>query len=232
MKRNNVKPANERRDFLRQVATGAAAMSLTMLTPAIPASAGSLLTSSDADPEAWLNKIKGKHRIVFDVTEPRSILPFAWSRVFLITNEKTGTPEKESSVVVVLRHGAIPFAMESKLWEKYKFGEMFKVNDEATKASSTRNMFWQPKEGDFKIPGLGNVAIGINELQDSGVIFCVCDMALTVYSAAAALQMNKEAAEVKKEWVAGVLPGIEIVPSGVWAVGRAQEHQCSYCFVA
>jgi len=27
-----------------------------------------------------------------------------------------------------------------------------------------------------------------------------------------------------------VLPGIEVVPSGVWAVGRAQEHHCAYCF--
>jgi intracellular sulfur oxidation DsrE/DsrF family protein len=29
---------------------------------------------------------------------------------------------------------------------------------------------------------------------------------------------------------AGLLPGIQIVPSGVWAVGRAQEHGCQYCF--
>ncbi len=148
----------------------------------------------------------------------------------MLTNEKTGTAEKDCSVVVVLRHDAIPYAMEDKLWEKYKFGELFKIDDEATKAPAVRNAFWKPKPGDFKVPGIGNVAIGINELQDSGVMFCVCDMAMTVYSAIVAEQMKMDAAEVKKEWVSGILPNIQPVPSGVWAVGRAQEHQCAYCF--
>ena len=80
------------------------------------------------------------------------------------------------------------------------------------------------------IPGIGEVQIGINELQASGVMFCVCNAAMTVYSAVAAGMMKMEAAEVMKDWKAGLLPGIQIVPSGVWAVGRAQEHQCQYCF--
>jgi hypothetical protein len=42
--------------------------------------------------------------------------------------------------------------------------------------------------------------------------------------------MNMDPAEVKKDWVAGVLPGIPLMPSGVWAVGRAQEHGCAYVF--
>jgi hypothetical protein len=40
-----------------------------------------------------------------------------------------------------------------------------------------------------------------------------------------------DAEEVKKDFLAGVLPDIQLVPSGVWAVGRAQEHECAYCFV-
>ena len=42
--------------------------------------------------------------------------------------------------------------------------------------------------------------------------------------------LNISPAEVKKDWVAGVLPGIQLVPSGVLAVNRAQEHGCTYCF--
>jgi intracellular sulfur oxidation DsrE/DsrF family protein len=45
---------------------------------------------------------------------------------------------------------------------------------------------------------------------------------------AQAMSLSPE--EVKKEWVAGLLPGIQIVPSGVWAIGRAQEKGCAYCF--
>ncbi len=231
MKKNNSNTVNERRDFLRQVATGAAAVGLGILSSPIPLSASPLpRTLDNEDPDAWFNKLNGKHKIVYDIPEAKGLMPFAWARVFLLTNAKTGTPEKDSNVVMILRHDGIPYAMENRLWEKYKFGEMFKVNEDATKAPATRNMFWQPKPGDFKVPGIGEVAIGINELQDSGVLFCVCDMALTVYSAVAAQGMNKDAAEVKKDWLAGILPGIQVVPSGVWAVGRAQEHGCAYCF--
>jgi intracellular sulfur oxidation DsrE/DsrF family protein len=42
--------------------------------------------------------------------------------------------------------------------------------------------------------------------------------------------MKMEPAEVKKEWLASLLPGVHVVPSGVWAIGRAQEHGCAYCF--
>ena len=184
--------------------------------------------ASDAD--QWFNKIKGKHRIVFDVTQPNGIFPFAWPRVFLDTNNITGSPEKSSSEVVIFRSHAIPYALEDRLWDKYKLGKMFKITDPVAKTPAVRNMFWNPKEGDFVIPGMGNVHIGINELQESGVMFCACNMAITTSSAIVAQKSNLDPAEVKKEWLAGVLPGIQVVPSGVWAVGRAQEHGCAYCF--
>jgi hypothetical protein len=232
MKKHDYKQANSRRSFLGSIATGAAAISMATLAVPIPLQANKpfLPPETTADPDAWFNQLKGKHRIAFDVTRPHEIFPFAWPKIFMLTNAGTGTPEKDCNVVVVLRHDGIPYAFEDKLWVKYKFGEMFKADDPLTKAPAVRNPFWKPKPGDFKVPGLGNVAIGINELQDSGVMFCVCDMAITVYSAAAAEKMSLDAAEVKKEWLAGVLPGVQVVPSGVWAVGRAQEHGCSYCF--
>lgn len=231
MQDNDQRPTS-RRHFLNAVAAGTAAFTFTTL--AAPLSAGAKTASKNLytadDPDEWFKQIKGKHRMVFDVTQPHDILPFAWSKVFLMTNAATGTPERDSSVVVVLRHSAIPYAMEDRVWEKYKFGEVFKIQDPATKASSLRNPFWKPKTGDFKIPGIGNVAIGVNELQESGVLFCVCDVALTVNSAAVAAGINGDAAEVKRDWTAGLLPGVQIVPSGVWAVGRTQEHGCAYCF--
>ena len=36
--------------------------------------------------------------------------------------------------------------------------------------------------------------------------------------------------EVKEEWVSGVLPGIQIVPSGIWALSRAQKKDCGYIY--
>jgi intracellular sulfur oxidation DsrE/DsrF family protein len=229
MENNAQNQNNPRREFLGKIATGVAALGLSSIAP-LTAHAENGLSTSTGNPDDWFKQIKGKHRIVFDVTQPHEVFPFAWPRVFLITNAKTGTPEKDNSVVVVLRHSAIGYALPDNLWEKYKLGEVFKANDPKTGVASLRNPFWQPKPGDFKIPGVGEVKIGINELQESGVLFCVCDMALTVYSAAIAGGSKQEPADVKKEFMAALLPGIEVMPSGVWAVNRAQEHGCSYCF--
>ena len=232
MKPINKQQSTPRREFLGALTTGVATLSVaTFVNPQpVQAKAAPILAGSLDTADAWFDTIKGKHKVVFDATRPHGLFPFAWPRVFLMTNGATGTPEAENSVVVVLRHDAIPYAFEDRLWEKYKFGEVFKADDPATNKPATRNPFWQPKPGDYKFPGVGPVAIGINELQASGVKFCVCDAAMTVYSNALAEGMKQKPEDVKKDWVSGLLPGIQVVPSGVWALGRAQEKGCAYIF--
>ena len=222
---------NPRRKFLGTFASGVAAFGLASLAAPFKGHAETNFMGESADhPDEWFKKITGKHRIVFDVPEPNGIFPFAWPRIFLATNEATGTAAKDLNAVVVLRHNAIPYAMEHRLWEKYNMQEIFKVVDPRTNKHTNRNPFWKPAPGDFKVPGLGPVPIGLNELQDSGVMFCVCDMAIRVYSAIAADKMGLDPEVVRKDWTSGILPGVQIVPSGVWAVNRAQEKGCSYCF--
>ena len=220
------KTGNDRRAFLSDVATGAAALGLLSIPTTLIASA----KLKDKPGNEWYDRINGKHRVVFDAPRPHELYPFVWPRVFLVTNAATGTPEKENSVVVVLRHTAIGYAMNDELWTKYNFGELFEVMDPSTKKSAEKNPFWKPAPGTYKVPGIGQVEIGINELQASGVQFVVCDAAMTVFSAALADKMKQDAAIIKQEWVKGILPGITPVPSGVWALGRAQEHGCAYIF--
>lgn len=229
MTKSNHQPTS-RRGFLGSIAAGTAALGLTTLAAPINAIAAPEQTFDNEDPDAWFNKIKGKHRVIFDVPEAHGVMPFAWSRVYLLTNQATGTAAKDCSVVVVLRHEGMPYAFGNSTWEKYKFGDLFKVTDTRTKATATSNPFWMPKADDYKFPGIGAVSIGVNDLQADGVMFCVCNAAMTVYSAVAAEQMQMNATDVMNEWKAGLLPGVQIVPSGVWAVGRAQEHGCNYIF--
>lgn len=231
MKQENNLFSNARRKFLHNLAAGAATLGIaSVVSPFQKLSAAPLQSAAAPGPDDWFNKIRGKHRIVFDATEPNDIMPFAWPKVFLLTNAATGTPQKDCNAVVVLRHAAIPYAFDHNMWEKYKFGEMFKADDHLTKQPATRNPFWKPAKGEYKVPGIGEVAIGINDLQEDGVMFCVCNMAMNVYSAVAAEQLKMDAAAVKAEWTKNLIPGIEVMPSGVWAVGRAQEKGCGYCF--
>ena len=228
----NTKDQTSRRGFIGNIATGAAAIGLATFTGSLqPLKASPLFSTADlSDAEDVFRNLKGKHRIVYDVPKAVGLFPFAWSRVFLLTNMATGTPEKDNNVVVVLRHSGIPYAFEDRLWEKYNFAEFFNV--QTNQKPLTRNPFWKPAKGTYKLPGIGEVAIGINELQESGVQFVVCNAAITVNSAAYAEKFNMDPATVKKDWESGLLPGVTVVPSGVWALGRAQENKCAYVFTA
>jgi intracellular sulfur oxidation DsrE/DsrF family protein len=230
MKNAEFMQKTHRRNFLGSLASGPTFMGLGSLASPLAASARQWGHTEAEDADAWFNQIKGKHRIVFDATHPNELFPFAWPKVFLMTNQKTGTAEKDSSVVVILRHSAICYGFADPLWSKYKLGEMMHVPDPASKAPGLRNPFWNPKPGDFQIPGIGNVDIDIDQLQASGVMFCFCDVALSGFVSATAQGMKMDPQEMKKEWTDSLLPGIQLVPSGVWAVGRAQEHGCAYWF--
>jgi intracellular sulfur oxidation DsrE/DsrF family protein len=230
MKQSEPPFAADRRTFINTLAAGAATIGLSSLINPASIKAEEFRQLDPENPEIWLTKIKGKHKIVFDVTQPHGIYPFAWPRVFLMTNVATGALEKDCCAVVVLRHTAIPYAFEHRLWEKYKFGEVFNAMDPATQNPSLRNPFSKPPSGSFSVPGIGEILIGINELQASGVLFCVCSAAITVFSNTVAKNLNKNAEEITKDWMSGLLPGIQPVPSGVWALGRVQEKGCAYVF--
>ncbi len=215
-----------RREFLGKLVAGAGS------TLALPALLTSLNVDAAIDPntvadaDEWFSKVKGKHRIIYDAPEPHNGFPVIWSWVFYKTNNGTGTADNELTAVVVLRHNGICMAMEDRIWEKYKFGDMFKVNDSATGTPAIRNPYNVPTDQLWTANGIE----GIKALSARGVMFCVCDMALTVNSKRVAKGMNMTPEEVKKDWVSGLLPCVQLVPSGVWAVGRAQEKGCAYCY--
>src|SRR2546421_4760590 len=110
--------------------------------------------------------------------------------------------------------------MKSEMWAKYKFGDFYKINDGATNSPAVRNPFTQAKAGDLPIPGMG-----VDELLAKGVLVGVCNIALTIYSGMFAKKMAMQAEAIKKEWVANLLPGVLVVPSGVIAVNRTRSEE-------
>ncbi|WMI69178.1 Tat (twin-arginine translocation) pathway signal sequence containing protein [Mangrovimonas sp. YM274] len=216
---------NSRRQFLGALALGATASTLSVLTNPIYANIPMDDTKKLSEAEEWFKKIKGTHRIVYDGSKPHHGFPIIWNWAFYLSNNSMGVLDKEMTAVTVLRHDAIPLAMGDSLWKKYPLGEMFKVNMSDGKAY-TRNPYYEPKEGDFPMAQIE----GIKRMQERGALFCVCDLAIQVYSGGAALKMGIDPKEAYQEWVNAILPGIQLVPSGVWALGRAQEHGCGYIF--
>lgn len=220
----NLPKAQSRRGFIGKLAAGTA-VGLTALT-AMKNPLSAATVKSGVDAESWFKKAKGDHRIVYDASEPHEGFPFIWNWVYYHSNNETGISDDNMTAMVVLRHNAIPFALEDRLWEKYKLGEVFNVTDKKTSKPSLRNLYYEPQEGDFPAP----VVQGILQMQTRGAMFCVCNMALQVYSGAVAKASNMSPEAVYQEWKSGVLKDIQIVPSGVWAVGRAQKHGFGYCY--
>ena len=219
-------PSNDRRTFLSNIAVSAATLGFANVATAAQAADTPPNVEAPTEFQVWLSSITGKHRQVYDAPEPNNGMALIWSYVYLLTAAQGyNVPESDVGVVVVLRHAAIPIGFQDALWVKYKLGEVFKINDPATKTAALRNPFNNINPDDMPIPDAA-----LDKLVTRGVKFGICNMAITVYSGRVAKQMDLPAEKVKQEWIEGVLPGVTVVPSGVVAVNGAQSRGCTYCF--
>jgi Uncharacterized conserved protein len=221
------KQITDRRTFLGSIAGGSAAVAL--------GAAGLHGTAPDAFAEdagmvggyseAWLSKLTGKHRQFFDATTTNQFaLVFAMN--FLNSyNEVYKVPDANLSAVVGLRHFAIAIALPDDIWARYKVAEFVQATDPATKAAYTRNYLYHPHDGDMMFP-----TASLDKLVARGVQFTCCNVALTALSGLLAKNAGVSPEVAKAEWTAAVLPGVTVVPSGVFAVNRAQEKGCTYCY--
>ena len=211
-----------RRSFLGGVAAGAAALVVGRWSSAaaeiIPAAA--IPVAGDE----WLNRIKGKHKQVFDCTSANDGFGPAFGLNFIdSTKEAQKLTDKDISAVVVMRHMSMPLLLNDAMWMKYKIGEMLNVKDPKTNAPATRNIF---RDNVPMRPGLTYEQVMANR----GVVLVACNMALTVLSGMAAPKASVTADVAKKDWAANLIPGVVLAPSGVYAVNRAQESGCTYCY--
>src|SRR5260370_24628255 len=125
------------------VALGAETGAQRLLGVQQPASPG--IVASDA----WLDRLKGKHRQLFDVPEPeggtvlRHVRNYfdAWRNAF-------GVAETDVSVVVTLYARTTPLGLQDSMWEKYELGAALSITDPTTNAPLIRNWFAHPKPGD------------------------------------------------------------------------------------
>jgi len=211
-----------RRGFLGSMAVGAAALVVGRLSNANAEVSG--LISAPPVSDAWLARLTGKHKQVFDCISPND----GWAAVFGLTFLDTTksalkVTDKDVNAAIVYRHFAMPLMLNDSAWAKYKIGEMIGVKDPKTNAPATRNIF---HDNVAMHPGLTYE----QAMAKDGLIMVACNMALTVLSSMAAPKAGVSAEQAKTDWNAALLPGVNLAPSGVYAVNRAQAAGCSYAF--
>lgn len=210
-----------RRGFLGAVGAAAAALVAGRWSTAT----ADILPTHASHPagDEWISRIRGKYKQVVDCTTPNDGFGAAFGLNFLDTTKQTlALDGKDLTSVVGYRHMSMPLMLDDAMWSKYKIGELIGVKDPKTNAPATRNIF---RDNVLGRPGMTYEQV----MADRGVIMTACNVALTVLSGMAAPKAGVSADEAKKDWAAHLLPGVNLVPSGVYALNRAQMAGCTYC---
>ena len=214
---------SDRRRFLGSVAVG------TLALAAGPLHAAPLHVSANAsaaDDDAWIKALKGKHKQVFDAPALNSGFPLMFALTYLNTmTDHYKLAAGDISAMVVARHFGVGLALNDAIWKKYGLGKLWNVMDPVTKKPAERNIFYKSKAGDMM-----NIDASGDKLIAKGVVLGACGLAIQVISGMTAAGAGVKPDVAQKEWLAGVVPGAFVLPSGVLGVAKAQEAGCTYCF--
>jgi intracellular sulfur oxidation DsrE/DsrF family protein len=208
-----------RRDFLSQL--GLAAAALAMDADELRAESAPQQSNWDT---SWLDRLgKARYRVVFNasVIDDGGVLSYA-STFFDQYHEVHNTADAETIPVVVFRRLGTPMALNDHLWDRYELGKETKTDDPDTGTGARRNVFWRAGRS------AGNTGTKIETLHKRGMISLVCNISLGNMGRRFAEQANRNVEEVQQEVRTNLVPGAIIVPSGVYALIRAQNAGCAF----
>lgn len=190
---------------------------------ASPAAAQSSSAAAAAAPAwdlAWMDDLKAKHRQVFDLGEVNLVAdprPLRFPRNYLDAfHDVFALDFPEVKTIVGISGTAFGINASDRLWEKYALGERSKIIDPATKQPAIRNVF------------LNEESLGVKALQARGTIFWQCNIALNNIAQQLATARQLAVADVRADLLAGLNPGVRLVPSHVMAMGMVQERGVTY----
>jgi len=170
---------------------------------------------------AWLDQMKGKHKQLYDLgglalaDDPR---PLRFTRNFLDTfRDEYHLEFPDINTAVGISGPAFPMNASDRLWAKYKLGERSKIVDPMTKQPAVRNIFYDDGSD-----------ISVKAIQARGAVFWQCNVALGQVAQQLAAAFQMPLAEVRADLIAGLNPGVRLMPSHVMALALAQERGFTY----
>lgn len=228
----------ERRDFLRQASLLAAGTLVAACADAPEASAPATAAAAPAAPPtptswdmSWVDRITGTYRTVFDAPEISNGLCLHQTRTYLAGFEAVyGMKVPDVTAVLVIRHSAIAMVLGDKLWDNGEFGEAYELRDPVTGKRATTNPFLGWPEG--APHAVTRFDGALDRLIERGVIVLCCDLALNKISGDVAEQREISREEARALVYANVVPGVTIMPSGIFATTRAQAAGCGVMHAA
>jgi hypothetical protein len=217
-----------RRDFVHHMTAGALGLSALHrlgFQPAADLEAAAPQGAPTFD-VGWPARLKGKYKAVFDCTEPESGYGVwrmaAWTMQMA---EVLKAKPEDVCGVIILRHLAIPLAMQQSFWDKYYLGQSQHMMHPLTGDPTDKNpVLLDEKDG---IPAPFNMAAMPKQMA-RGVTVLACNLALEGMAEIVQRADGVDQAEAHKRAVAGLVPGVILQPSGVFAAVLAGQAGCAY----
>ncbi len=237
----------ERRDFLQQLLTAGAAVAGVGLLTGCAATAGATTGAAAAAPGpaaptspgprapapqspwdmSWTQRL-GRYKTAYDSPEIQhgAALHFA---VASTSGYKSamGATDAEITPVLILRHTASVMVLEDAMWKRLALGERHSLKDPTTGEPALRNPFINYKQGDRH--STVGASAALDALLQRGAIVLTCNNALMgvayqLRQKETGLTQETAMAEVRR----AVLPGVYVMPNGIFAVSAAQDAGCHY----
>jgi hypothetical protein len=207
------------------VTTLGATAAFPTILHAIPTEFTTPGTSGDEQPAwetRWTERLTGRVGAVFGVPEIESGYGVwrasVWARQY---QDVFKMPASDLSTALVIRHNAIILAMQQAFWDTYGIGKRHAVTHPATLEPTDRN------------PALMGASDGIEALhvdfalgpfmQRGGVVLA-CNAALQDLVPVVQAADGVTEGEARARVVRGLVPGVILQPSGVFAVLHAQQQ--------
>ena len=201
--------STHRRGFLgRAAALAAGAVATPKLLEA---------TTLPAEDE-WLNRLTGAHRQLFDMPAEAGGLPLLHILNYMNTyNQAYGAKDSEVNAIGTFYGFATLHGLNDAMWAKYRLGEVVNVKD-----GSGQPVTANPWRTQVQALGMTFPTASIEALQQRGVIFLLCNNALTLFSGMVAKGRGLDQPAVYADLKANMLPGVILVPAMVIAIEKAQ----------
>ena len=175
---------------------------------------------------SWVDRLKNaSYRAVFDANEVADGFALDLAGMFMDQFRGVyGTRDEETRAVIVARQLGAPLAFGDSLWARYEIGAETHVNDPTTHAPARLNPFWSaPAES----PRAHDRST-LDALLGRGATLLVCNIAAMNWAARLAQKLERDVEETRNQVRNGLVPGAILVPSGIFALIRAQNAGCAF----
>lgn len=226
-----------RRDFLNMLGVGGLAATGSVSLPELGGGGGDPYVKSDTWDMSWIKRVHGKARAVFDMVTTEGA--GGWGRVTMWRDQALEVYGKPSEVttVAVIRHGAIRLAMNDAFWAE--FPPRPPAGRGAAPADTSRPATPPPPPPPGRNP-IGTPKPNATAAEKSetlegflagGGIVLACNVAFSfgprmTVARARGLTGDAGIAEADKLARALLMPGVILMPSGVFGLIAAQQAGC------